>query len=117
MRQQAAARVLRCCLLAAGPPQHLTGTAAAGLSRLLSLDMAALLRGASVLQPGGAGSAGAGAAGAGRAWPAGAGAGRAAWQGAGDDDGLATPHATAAAESLMALSDPLMRGGWRGGAG
>jgi hypothetical protein len=85
-----------------------TRTASAGLSRLLSLDLASLLRGTSMFPTPGAipGVQGMGAGG-----------GEGAGGGLGvldvshvkvEDDGLPTPHAAAAAEGLMALGDPML---------
>jgi hypothetical protein len=85
-----------------------TRTASAGLSRLLSLDLASLLRGTSMFPtpgaiPGvqgmGSGCGGGGSAG---------GLGVLDVSDRVDDDGLPTPHAAAAAEGLMALGDPML---------
>lgn len=83
-------------------------TASAGLSRLLSLDLASLLRGTSMFPTPGAipGVQGAGAGGA-----VGGSAGALASLDVTfkvEDDGLPTPHAAAAAEAMMALGDPVL---------
>lgn len=104
-------------------------SASAGLSRLLSLDLASLLRGTSLLAPLGPSAVGDGDSGGNGAAAGGAGGGvfegliaslRVQQGGKVDVEGdVATPHSAAAAAGLMALADSKLgeRGDGAGGKG